>query len=102
VRDGAVLPVGARDDRPDYDYLDGLTLRVFAASGDGTREVLVTSPTTGASAIFTVERHGETATVASADAVDWKVRVGHETASATGGSVEVSLGGVIVSPSGLA
>jgi alpha-D-xyloside xylohydrolase len=26
VRPGAVLPVGARDDRPDYDYLDGLTL----------------------------------------------------------------------------
>jgi alpha-D-xyloside xylohydrolase len=26
VRPGAVLPVGARDDRPDYDYLDRLTL----------------------------------------------------------------------------
>jgi alpha-D-xyloside xylohydrolase len=26
VRPGAVLAVGARDDRPDYDYLDGLTL----------------------------------------------------------------------------
>ncbi len=26
VRPGAVLPVGARDDRPDYDYFDGLTL----------------------------------------------------------------------------
>jgi len=26
VRPGAVLPVGAREDRPDYDYLDGLTL----------------------------------------------------------------------------
>jgi alpha-D-xyloside xylohydrolase len=26
VRPGAVLPVGGRDDRPDYDYLDGLTL----------------------------------------------------------------------------
>jgi alpha-D-xyloside xylohydrolase len=26
VRPGAVLPVGSHDDRPDYDYLDGLTL----------------------------------------------------------------------------
>jgi alpha-D-xyloside xylohydrolase len=26
IRPGAVLPVGARDDRPDYDYADGLTL----------------------------------------------------------------------------
>ena len=43
VRSGAVLPWGARDDRPDYDYLDGLTLRVFAG-GEGTRSVVVTSP----------------------------------------------------------
>jgi alpha-D-xyloside xylohydrolase len=26
VRPGAVVPVGSHDDRPDYDYLDGLTL----------------------------------------------------------------------------
>jgi len=29
VREGAVLPIGGRDDRPDYDYLCGLTLRVY-------------------------------------------------------------------------
>jgi alpha-D-xyloside xylohydrolase len=29
VRPGAVIPVGARDDTPDYDYADGLTLRFF-------------------------------------------------------------------------
>jgi alpha-D-xyloside xylohydrolase len=29
VRDGAVLPWGGHDERPDYDYLDGLTLRVY-------------------------------------------------------------------------
>ncbi|MBF4561548.1 alpha-xylosidase [Microbacterium sp. VKM Ac-2870] len=43
VRPGAVLPWGAREDRPDYDYLDGLELRVFAG-GSGTREVVVTAP----------------------------------------------------------
>ncbi|GAA3749227.1 alpha-D-xyloside xylohydrolase [Spinactinospora alkalitolerans] len=31
VRPGAVLPVGAVATRPDYDYLDGLTLRVHGA-----------------------------------------------------------------------
>jgi len=31
VRDGAVLPFGSRDDRPDYDYLDGLELRLYGA-----------------------------------------------------------------------
>src|SRR5690606_27106710 len=43
ARSGAVVPWGARDDRPDYDYLDGLTLRVFTG-GTGTREVTVTTP----------------------------------------------------------
>ena len=40
VRDGAVLPVGARDDRPDYDYLDGLTLRVYPGAAPATVRVV--------------------------------------------------------------
>ncbi len=34
VREGAVLPIGGRDDRPDYDYRDGLTLAVYPAGSD--------------------------------------------------------------------
>ncbi len=51
VRPGAVLPWGARADRPDYDYLDGLELRVFPG-GSGTREVTVTTPD-GRSSVLT-------------------------------------------------
>jgi alpha-D-xyloside xylohydrolase len=51
VRPGAVLPWGARVDRPDYDYLDGLELRVFPG-GSGAREVTVTTPD-GRSSILT-------------------------------------------------
>jgi len=43
VRPGAVLPWGARDDRPDYDYLDGLAMRVFPG-GEGIASVTVTTP----------------------------------------------------------
>lgn len=43
VRAGAVIPWGARTDRPDYDYLDGLQLRVFPG-GAGTTSVTVTNP----------------------------------------------------------
>ncbi|MCK2022447.1 alpha-xylosidase [Microbacterium sp. 22179] len=43
VRPGTVLPWGARVDRPDYDYHDGLQLRVFAG-GTGTAAVTVTNP----------------------------------------------------------
>jgi alpha-D-xyloside xylohydrolase len=40
VRDGAVIPRGARVDRPDYDYLDGLVLEVYPGA-EGEREVEV-------------------------------------------------------------
>ena len=43
VRAGAVIPWGARVDRPDYDYLDGLRLRVFPG-GSGPASVTVTTP----------------------------------------------------------
>jgi alpha-D-xyloside xylohydrolase len=43
VREGAVIPVGARSDRPDYDYVDGLELHCFPG-GDGIRAVVVTAP----------------------------------------------------------
>jgi alpha-D-xyloside xylohydrolase len=57
VREGAVGPVGARDDRPDYDYLDGLTLHVFPGP-DGVREVTVTDQATAEQTVFRVERRG--------------------------------------------
>lgn len=53
ARPGAVIPWGARVDRPDYDYLDGLELRVFPG-GTGVREVTVTTPD-GLSSVFTVD-----------------------------------------------
>lgn len=53
VRPGAVIPWGARTDRPDYDYLDGLRLRVFPG-GTGTRSVTVTTPD-GRSEQFTAD-----------------------------------------------
>ena len=49
-----MLPWGARDDRPDYDYLDGLTLRVFPG-GSGVASVTVTTPD-GRSESFSVDR----------------------------------------------
>jgi alpha-D-xyloside xylohydrolase len=44
VREGAVLPIGARNDRPDYDYLDGTTLIVYPTREGKTRELIVTEP----------------------------------------------------------
>ena len=86
VRPGAVIPVGSRDDRPDYDYLDGLTLEVFP--GGTSRELTVTTPD-GAAATFTVERGESTVAVSSTSARDFAVRiVGGATVTSTGGRAE--------------
>ncbi|MER7035322.1 alpha-xylosidase, partial [Streptomyces albidoflavus] len=55
VRDGAVLPWGADEGRPDGDWLDGLTLRVFGPSAAG-RTVTVPDLTGAPAATFHVVR----------------------------------------------
>jgi len=95
VRDGAVLAVGGRDDRPDYDYLDGLTLVLYPSSlpgsRDGSDQVTVTTPT-GDSAAFTIARSQGRATISSPSASTWSVRVsGGRTVTTTTGEAEVTL-----------
>jgi alpha-D-xyloside xylohydrolase len=75
VRDGAVIPLGARDDVPDYDYLDGLTLRAFPASGDGVRTVTVTDHATVAATLFTVERREGQVRVDTDAATPWRLEI---------------------------
>jgi len=54
VRPGTVLPLGAHDDRPDYDYLDGLELHVYQLA-DGESETVEIPETKGnVAATFTV------------------------------------------------
>jgi alpha-D-xyloside xylohydrolase len=75
VRDGAVIPVGARDDVPDYDLLDGLVLRAFPASRDGVRTVTVTDHATGAATEFTVERRDGDVHVTTGATTSWRLEV---------------------------
>jgi alpha-D-xyloside xylohydrolase len=84
VRGGAVLPIGARDDRPDYDYLDGLTLEIYPG-GTGSTELSVSSPD-GQIATFTVVRTDDGVTVSSTNDRAFSVRV-------AGGETFVSVGG---------
>ena len=78
VRPGAVVAVGARDDTTDYDYADGVTLRVVEPA-QGTREVLV--PRGGGAAgrppaRFVVTRDGDEVRVRSDGApAGWRVEV---------------------------
>jgi alpha-D-xyloside xylohydrolase len=61
VRAGSVLPVGARDDAPEYDWADGVTLRAFALPDGYEGDVVVPRPG-GASATFHVRRDGQVLT----------------------------------------
>ncbi|OKJ04359.1 alpha-glucosidase [Streptomyces sp. CB01249] len=81
VRPGAVLPWGGDDRRPDGDWLDGLTLRVFGEA-DGT-EVTVPDHAGAAATTFRVTRDGDTLTVTSAR-IDRPYHVVAEATGATG------------------
>ncbi|WP_229075549.1 alpha-xylosidase [Actinoplanes sp. DH11] len=74
VRPGAVIPVGARQDRPDYDYRDGVTLRLFAPAG--RTAVRVPGPG-GDVTVFTVDAGGDAVTIVrDGAALPWNVQLG--------------------------
>ena len=90
VRPGTVLPFGADDSRPDYDWADGVTLRCFALP-DGYDAVTTVPGHDGTgsiagsgSASFRVRRDGATITASSDDArAPWALQVGDEVVRGT-------------------
>jgi alpha-D-xyloside xylohydrolase len=64
VRPGAVIPLGNRTDRPDYDYRDGVTLRIF---GPSSSTPVTVGDTTFVVTPGRVERHGA--------ALPWRVEI---------------------------
>ncbi len=92
VRPGTVLPWGAVDDRPDYEWADGVTLRCFALP-DGFDQIVTVPGSAGPATTFRVRRVGVTVTATSGDArASWSLQVGACTASAAGaGEVAVTI-----------
>ncbi len=81
VRPDSVLPVGARTDRPDYDWADDLTLHLFGLT-DGHRSVTTVPSSTGDRREFVVHRDGGTVRVEARGATGpWRVQVGLDGAS---------------------
>ncbi|MFD1147540.1 alpha-xylosidase [Saccharothrix hoggarensis] len=93
VRPNTILPVGAVDDRPDYDYADGVTLHVYElADGD---HVTVVGGTT-----FRTRRRGDEIRVEADDApARWRVLlVGARAVDAVdGGAASTHDNGVLIS-----
>jgi alpha-D-xyloside xylohydrolase len=74
VREGAVIPLGARSDRPDYEYLSGLELHAYPSRQPTTRTVAVTDPY-GRREIFTVTTTARGVSVRSVVGTGWSLRV---------------------------
>jgi alpha-D-xyloside xylohydrolase len=80
VRPGTVLPWGAEGERPDYDYAQGVTLRVFELADGATASFVVPTRDGGIAARGTVQREGNayTARVAEGALRDWSLHIsGH-------------------------
>ncbi|RSM51854.1 alpha-xylosidase [Amycolatopsis sp. WAC 01376] len=86
VRPNTVLPLGAVDDRPDYDYADGVTLRPYRLE-DGARIT-----TTVGGSTFRTRRDGDSVHIEVDSAPDgWQVAFPEddETIVATGSSLTI-------------
>ncbi|GAB7108761.1 alpha-xylosidase [Streptomyces phaeofaciens JCM 4814] len=81
VRPGAVLPVGAHADRPDYPHADGVTLRAYGLTRGAQVTVRVADVT------FTVVREGDTLRAsASEPSAPWALAAGDRVAHAEAGT----------------
>ncbi|HEY0186376.1 MAG TPA: alpha-xylosidase [Cellulomonas sp.] len=87
VRPGTVLPVGAHDDRPDYDHAEGVTLRLFGLA-DGHDSTTTVTGRAG-EVRFRVRRAGADVQVEASGAVpaSWSVADGLGTPLAASGAV---------------
>ena len=87
VRPGAVIPEGGVDDRPDYDYADGVTLRLYQIP-DGARVTTVISP---GGQEFVTTRTGNAIRVTAAVDGNWQVWQAGQIIRAQSGAAEFTV-----------
>ena len=77
VRPGTVLPLGAVDDRPDYDYADGVTFRVYELTDGDELECAVSTPQRAEAVQLNVCRTGQrvSANVSGHLSVRWQLQL---------------------------
>ncbi|HZT44508.1 MAG TPA: alpha-xylosidase [Chthonomonadaceae bacterium] len=102
VRPNSVLAVGSREDRPDYDYSDGVTLQVYAL--EEGRDIATVVPTLQGETAMTVRvrREGLQIHVEAPGAPPtWRLLLAgiREVASIEGGTAEIGDRGALILPS---
>ncbi|HEX5323440.1 MAG TPA: TIM-barrel domain-containing protein, partial [Capsulimonadaceae bacterium] len=101
VRPNSVIPVGSVDTRPDYDWTDGVTLRVYELE-DG-QEVAISIPDAKGTEVMiaTVRRErGQLRAEVQGASKTWQVQlIGVVSAQIEGGTAEPNEHGIILKPS---
>jgi len=101
VRPNSVLAVGSHEDRPDYDYAEGVTLQVYELADGKSVTAVIPSVAGDVDVRFEVKREGRMITVERQGASKrWQLLlVGIEAvASVEGGVIESNKNGVLVRP----
>ena len=89
VRPNSILPLGAVDDRPDYDYADGVTFRVYELTDNREMTCTVSAPQRAEAVKLSVQRAGHrvTARVSGGISVRWQLQIaGAQTVTAQNGA----------------
>jgi alpha-D-xyloside xylohydrolase len=92
VRPNSVIAIGSQEDRPDYDYADGVTLQVYELEEGKDVSLVIPSTKGDMDTRFELTREGGTLTVARQGAFKpWKLLlVGIETVKSVDGGTEES------------
>jgi alpha-D-xyloside xylohydrolase len=101
VRPNTILPVGAHDDKPDYEYAEGVRLRIYELEEGRTAKTVVPNQAGKPALTVTAKRSGQTiAIAASGRAKGWTIQLAgiSTVASVDGGTAEPDLHGAIVHP----
>ncbi len=101
ARPNSVIPFGAVDDRPDYEYVEGVTFHVFGLEDGATASAVVPTLNGEVAMRLTASRQGEVITVEAEGASDaWSVllRSIDHVASVSDGDAETEALGVRLVP----
>jgi alpha-D-xyloside xylohydrolase len=99
ARPNSIIPLGRRDDRPDYDYADGVTLQVYELAEGKHAPVIIRTTAGKVDVTFEVSRSGNAISIArQGSAKPWQVLLaGVPAVSAVeGGASEPTPQGVLI------
>jgi alpha-D-xyloside xylohydrolase len=99
ARPNSVIPVGAHNDRPDYDYSAGLTLRVYQLADGSSARVEIPSTLGKIETVFTVSREKDAINIQRTGAPKaWQVLLVNVQALESSANVKLTPEGTLVTP----